>query len=500
MGEAPEPEGPAAIVGRQTHASPVQLQRPGHQVLAMWANMDRKSAWLAGTIATALALGLIVFFAFRGNRGPVVHVTTSAVTEGPITRTTITTGTLAASKSVDVGVQVSGTVEHLSADFNARVHAGEVIARLDPRPFDADLMQANAALAQSEAEAARLRVLADDARVKLSRAQTLATEALISPADLDTARVAYEQAAADVRAGDAATGSARARLEQSRTNRAHTIIRSPIDGVVVNRPVEVGQTLNAAMNAPILFTIADLRHMLLLGEINEAEMGAVHPGAPVTFEIESRAGEQHTGIVSEVLLLPFVDQTNATTGAATTGGTVGTAGGTPGSGAANAPAAVATGGTTPAASPSSPGQTSQTTNTSQTSNTSQSTNTPRAGVVTYTAVVEVDNPDGAFAPGGTGLMTFAGDKRERAVRIPNNALTFRPTVDLLNSLGQEEPPLPQQDSKDPRAGRLARVWMFKDGRFEATTVRVGLANDAWTELLEGPIRPGDRLVTQASSK
>ena len=249
MGEAPEPEGPAAIVGRQTHASPVQLQRPGHQVLAMWANMDRKSAWLAGTIATALALGLIAFFAFRENRGPVVHVTTSAVTEGPITRTTITTGTLAASKSVDVGVQVSGTVEHLGADFNARVRAGEILARLDPRPFDADLMQANAALAQSEAEAARLRVLADDARVKLSRAQTLATEALISPADLDTARVAYEQAAADVRAGDAATGSARARLEQSRTNRAHTIIRSPIDGVVVNRPVEVGQTLNAAMNA-----------------------------------------------------------------------------------------------------------------------------------------------------------------------------------------------------------------------------------------------------------
>ncbi len=470
----------------------------------MWANMNRKSTRLAGLLAGAVALALIVFFVVvRAERGPAVNVTTSTVTEGPITRTLIATGTLAASKSVDVGAQVSGTVEQLSADFNSPVRAGEVLARLDPRPFDADLMQANAALAQSQAEAARLRVIADDARVKLSRAQTLATQDLVPPADLETARAAFQQAAADVRAGDAATGSARARLEQSRTNRAHTIIRSPIDGVVVNRPVEVGQTLNAAMSAPTLFTIADLRHMLLLGEINEAEMGAVRPGAPVTFEIESRAGEQHTGIVSDVRLLPFVDQTNATTGVATTGataGTVGTAGGATGSGSASAPAAVGTGGTTQAASGSTAGQTSQTTNTSQTSNTPQSTNTPQVGVVTYTAVVEVDNPDGAFAPGGTGLMTFVGEQRERAVRIPNNALTFRPTVDLLDSLGQQEPPVPRQDAKDPRPGRLARVWMFKDGRFEGTTVRVGLANDTWTELLEGAVRPGDALVTQASSK
>jgi HlyD family secretion protein len=94
-------------------------------------------------------------------------------------------------------------------------------------------------------------------------------------------------------------------------------------------------------------------------------------------------------------------------------------------------------------------------------------------------------------------MTFVGEQRERAVRISNNALTFRPTADLLKLLGQKEPPLPDQDPKDPRPGRLSRVWMFKNGRFEATTVRVGLANDTWTELLEGAIRPGDRLVTQA---
>jgi HlyD family secretion protein len=97
-------------------------------------------------------------------------------------------------------------------------------------------------------------------------------------------------------------------------------------------------------------------------------------------------------------------------------------------------------------------------------------------------------------------MTFVGEQRDRAVRIPNNALTFRPAVDLLKSLGQQEPPVPQQDSTDPRPGRMSRVWMFKDGRFDALTVRVGLANDTWTELLEGPLRPGDRLVTQASSK
>jgi HlyD family secretion protein len=467
------------------------------------ASMDRKSFRLAGLFAGAVAIALIGLLVVRASRGPAVRVTTSAVTEGPVTRTLITTGTLAPSKSVDVGVEVSGTVEHLGADFNSHVRAGEVLARLDPTAFDADLMQATAALTQSEADAARLRVLADDARVKLSRAQTLAAEDLISHADLDAARLADDQAAADLRSGEATTRAARARLEQSRTNRAHTIIRSPIDGVVVNRLVEVGQTLNAAMNAPVLFTIADLRHMLLLGEIHEGEMGAVRPGAPVTFEIESRAGQQHTGTVSDVRLQPVVDSSAtsaavSTTGASTTGGTaaatVGTAGVSPASGSANTQAGAASSAATQTTSSSSPGQTSQTTNTSR------SANTPNLGVVTYTAVVEVENPDGAFAPGGTGLMTFVGEQRERAVRIPNNAVTFRPTVDLLNSLGQKEPPLPQQDSKDPRPGRLARVWMFKDGRFDALTVRVGLANDTWTELLEGTIRPGDRLVTQASGK
>lgn len=453
---------------------------------------------LGGVLASALALGLIILFVARVSRGPVVHVTTSAVTEGSITRTVITTGTLTAAKSVDVGAQVSGTVEYLGADFNARVRAGDVLARLDPRPFDADLMQATAALAQTEADLARLRLLADDARVKLTRAQTLASSELISPADLDAAVVAEKQAAADLRVGDAAVRSARARVEQSRTNRAHAIIRSPIDGVVVNRLVEVGQTLNAAMNAPVLFTIADLQHMRLLGEINEGEIGAVHPGAPVTFEIESHAGQRHTGTVSEVRLQPVVETTAtspsstavATTGVSSAGGatagTAGTTGVSSGSGAANAPSAPS--GTAPATSPSTQGQASQ------------AANTPAAGVVTYTAVVDIENPDGAYVPGGTALMTFVGDQRDRAVRIPNNAITFRPSPDLLKSLGQQEPPVPQQDSKDPRPGRLARVWMFKDGRFDAVTVRVGLANDSWTELLEGPVRPGDQLVTQAAAK
>ena len=310
-------------------------------------------------------------------------------------------------------------------------------------------MQATAALVQSEADLARLRALADDAGVKLARARTLASTDLISPADLETARVADEQAAADLKAGGAAERSARARLKQSRTRRAHTIIRSPIDGVVVNRLVEVGQTLNAAVNAPVLFTIADLRHMRLLGEINEGEMGAVRPGAPVTFEIESRAG-QHTGIVNEVRLQPVVDATAAsstpvaTAGVSTTGGSttgpVGTAWVSSAPGSDNGRAASS--GTAPTASSSNQGRSSQ-------------TNAPAVGVVTYTAVVNVENPDGAYVPGGTGLMTFVAEQRDRAIRIPNNAITFRPTPELLHSLGQQEPPVPQEDSRSPRRGRLA---------------------------------------------
>jgi RND family efflux transporter MFP subunit len=446
---------------------------------------------LAGVVA--VGLGLVALFIVR-SRGPVVRVTTSAVTEGPIIRTLMTSGTLAPAKTVDVGAQVSGTVEYLGADFNARVRAGEVIARLDPAPFDADLMQATAALTQSQADAARLQVLADDARVKLSRTETLASADLVTQADLENARLAYEQAATDLRAGNAATRSAGARLEQSRANRTHTVIRSPIDGVVVNRLVETGQTLNAAMNAPVLFTIADLRHMLLLGEIHEAEMGAVRPGAPVTFEIESRSGQQYAGTVAQVRLQPVVEQATASTTTGTAPGTVGTSGTSPAAGSANAPAGAASSATTQTASTAAPSQTSPSSSTSSTSS------TPTPGVVTYTAVVDVENPDGTFNPGATGLMTFVSAQRERAVRVPNNALIFRPDPDLLHALGQQELPLEHQDPKDPRPGRLARVWMFKDGRFDAETVRVGLADDAWTELIEGAVRPGDHLVTQAASK
>jgi HlyD family secretion protein len=145
--------------------------------------------------------------------------------------------------------------------------------------------------------------------------------------------------------------------------------------------------------------------------------------------------------------------------------------------------------------------TSQTTSSSSQPRTSQATtNAPAPGIVTYTAVVDVENPDGAYVPGETGLITFVGEQRARAVRIPNNAITFRPSADLLKSLGQQEPPVPQQDSNDSRPGRVTRVWAFKNGRFDAVTVRVGLANDSWTELLEGPVRPGDQLVTQAAAK
>jgi len=450
---------------------------------------------LASLLAGAFVLALIVLFAVRASRGPAVHIVTSAVTEGPITRSVMTTGTLAPATSVDVGAQVSGTVEQLDADFNSRVRAGDVLAQLDPKPFDADLMQASAAVAQSEADLARLRVVADDAHVKLTKTQSLASTQVVAPADLETAEATYEQAAADLKAGESAVRSARAQLEQSRTNRTHTVIRSPINGVVVNRVVEVGQTLNAAMNAPILFTVADLQHMLLLGDVHEGEIGSLRPGVPVTFEIESHAGQQHTGTVNEVRLEPVVDTASSTTSTNSTPTTGATATGAVGTTGASSSSTASTAASVP---PAPTGTQPATTSSSQ--NRTSATNTPALGVVTYTVVVDVENPDGAYVPGETGLMTFVEDQRDRVVRIPNNAITFRPSPDLLKSLRQQEPPVPQQNSRDPRPGRLVRVWTFSDGRFNPVTVRVGLANDSWTELLEGPVQPGDQLVTQATAK
>lgn len=236
-------------------------------------------------------------------------MTTALVTRGDIVETVDATGTLQAVTTVVVGTQVSGTIKALRVDFNSQVRRGQVIAELDPSLLEAQVAQARASLVRLEAEAQRVAVQLDDARQKLRRARELSARELIAATDLEAAETTERQAVASARAADAQIVEARASLNQAEVTLAHTIIRAPIDGIVISRNVDVGQTVAASMQAPTLFVLArDLREMQVNASIAESDIGRIARGQPVTFRVDAYPSEVFAGTVSQVRLQPVVEQ------------------------------------------------------------------------------------------------------------------------------------------------------------------------------------------------
>jgi HlyD family secretion protein len=371
---------------------------------------------------------------------------------------------------VAVGAQLSGTLQSVEADFNSRVRAGQVLARLDPALHRTQLVNAQAKLAQAEAARNGGQVVLNDAREKLERAEQLAAQDLLTQSELDDARTHLRQAAASLKAADASIAEARAAVTEAKVSLDHTIIRSPVDGIVVSRHVDIGQTVAASAQTPVLFEVADLRRMQLLAEISEADVSGVQAGSVVTFQVEAIGDQSFEGTVSSVRLQPMSEQTAAPT-------PVSAAPAAPSSAPSSGPTAVGTTGST-AQTPS--------------------------GVVTYAAVIEVDNVAGKLMPGGTAIILMDGATRQNVIRIPNNALSFRPSADVLTAVRQEPPVTDGPDhsvgARSPRSPRRAYVWKFENGEFSPIAVETGLSDDKWTELLSGSLRPGDTLVTAAVPK
>jgi HlyD family secretion protein len=245
---------------------------------------------------------------YRSNAQPSVPYTTAPVTRGTIVQVVAATGTLQAVTTVQVGSQVSGTIKALCADFNSEVKKGQVIAELDPSLFQTQVEQARASLVRLQADVDRARVDAGDTETKLKRAQELWAQQLISRADLDTAETAARQSAAAVKSAQAQVTQAQAVLNQNQVNLDHTIIRAPIDGIVISRNVDVGQTVASSLQAPTLFVIAnDLTRMQVNASIDESDIGRIAAGQPVTFSVDAYLGEKFSGRVSQVRLDPKVD-------------------------------------------------------------------------------------------------------------------------------------------------------------------------------------------------
>ena len=265
----------------------------------------RTMMWMlasAGLVATA---GV----ATRSSSQATPKVTTVEVTRGDLVQAVSATGSLEAVTTVNVGSQVSGIVQTLYADFNDLVRKGQTLARLDPSLFQTQVEQAEANLIRAEADVERLKVARDAAKLALERTVTLAGKRLVSDADLEAAQVTLASAEAQVRSADASVAQSKASLSQARVNLEHTVITSPIDGIVISRDVDTGQTVAASMQAPTLFVLAaDLAHMRVNASIDESDVGQIEAGQAVTFRVEAYPNESFAGRVAQVRLQPTVTQ------------------------------------------------------------------------------------------------------------------------------------------------------------------------------------------------
>jgi HlyD family secretion protein len=318
---------------------------------------------------------------------------------------------------------------------------------------EAALRQAQAARQQAEAMHAGLETAALDARTKLTREEELAARQLVATSDLDAARITMNAATADLQAGvsqiveaQAAVEQARAQVDQATVNLDHTVITSPIDGIVVARNVDVGQTVASTLQAPVLFNIAaDFTHMQVEVDVDEADIGGLENGTPATFQVESYPDE-FKGTIAQVRLQPVAEATTTAT--------------------------------TPSGSPSS--------------------STSAAPVVGYATIIEVMNPDEKLRPGMTATVELRGSRVDGAVRIPNAALSFRPPQNVLDAIKEVLEP-PASTAQAAGDAPIRRVWRFDGAQFTPVDVRGGITDGQWTQMIgDGPLREGDLLVTSAS--
>lgn len=390
--------------------------------------MNRKWWWLAGVVVLAV-LAAAAFL----RRGDKVQYLASSVLRGDINDAVDATGVVNAVVNVQVGSQVSGTIAKLNADFNSKVHKGDVIAVIDPQLFQGALLQSKADLANAranvvaaeakltEAEASRTQTKADFARAK-----ALAETSIGSQQALDQAKANYETAKAAVQAATAAVTQANAQVNQkeaavavAQTNLNYTIIRSPIDGTVVARNVDVGQTVAASLQAPTIFTIAqDLAKMLVYAKVDESDVGRIRTGQPVSFKVDAFPKDVFHGVVTQIRMNPTTVQ----------------------------------------------------------------------NVVTYDAIIEFENRDLKLFPGMTAYVTIPVATVTNVVKLPNAALHFKPVDAAMVEPHRPEP-------KHPESATVWKLG--HNGAIEAVDVTLGITDHAYTEVRAGALQPGDQVVTTA---
>jgi HlyD family secretion protein len=271
--------------------------------------MKRKKAIKIGVLAfiVILAVGSGVFFFTRGGNQPKYRW--AKISRGDITATVTATGTMNAVVTVLVGTQVSGTIKALFVDYNSPVKKGQILAQIDPAILMAQVEQAKANLLQAVANVEKADAALADAKRMFERNKVLFSNDFIARSDLDTSETNYQSALAQLSASKAQVAQARAALDYADTNLRYTRIVSPVDGTVISRNVDVGQTVAASFQTPTLFNIAqDLKKMQIDTNVDEADIGKIKVDQPVTFTVDAYPNVTFRGKVAVVRNAPITVQ------------------------------------------------------------------------------------------------------------------------------------------------------------------------------------------------
>ena len=377
---------------------------------------------LAGAVlAAAVAAGAYLYL-FRDDSGAIYR--TAKVERGDIVDTITATGNINAVTTVSVGSQISGTIRDLYVDYNSRVRKGQVIARIDPRLLEAAVTQAQGSLGNAESALVRAGVTVNDANRTYKRNLELIKDGFVAQSDVDAAQTAYDQALATQKSAESAVLQAKGALKVAQTNLEYSTIRSPVDGIVISRSVDVGQTVAASFQTPTLFSIAqDLSKMQIDTNVDESDIGRAATGQTVTFTVDAWPDRTFTGVVSQVRNAPIITQ----------------------------------------------------------------------NVVTYDVVILVDNRELLLKPGMTTNVTIQVKKYENILKIPNPALRYRPSEKTKGN--------GNRDVSKPREAGTQRLYRLgKGGKPAPVSVKTGVTNGLFTELVGGDLKEGDDVIVGEASK
>ncbi len=390
-------------------------------------------------LAVFLILGLAALAAgwyWQRDDAPAAAYRIVAAVTDDLVVTTTATGTLEPEEVVDVGAEVGGTIKHFGAsaedktiDYGSHVEKGAILAQLDDDTYRSVVAQAEASLLRAQADLEQARARHRQAARDWDRSRRLLPTGGVSRTEHDGYQATFETTQASLATFEAAIVQARENLNQARINLGHTTIRSPVKGVIIDRRVNVGQTVIAALNAPSLFLIArDLKRLCIWASVNEADVGRIVPGIPVTFSVDAYPDETFRGVVAQRRLNATMIQS----------------------------------------------------------------------VVTYTVVIDVDNPDERLLPYLTANVRFELARRDKVLLVPNTALQWHPEPRQVVPAARHGLPdvpaaLPSLAAQE-KGQRLGVVWVAEGALVRPVHVVAGLSDGTRTQVVAGDLRPGDPVV------